>query len=102
MSPTPRYSEAAVSDAALTFPTSQTKLSVMCGYAMVATAEDCRLCALGLPWPGPGFGQGSGTEVPPCEGQAQLEAGAAAQGIGSLGAREGGGSCCMMEFIRRQ
>ena len=57
---------------------------------------------VGLPWPGPGFGQGSGTEVPPCEGQAQLKAGAAAQGIGSLGAREGGGSCCMMEFIRRQ
>ena len=57
---------------------------------------------VGLPWQGPGFGQGSGTEVPPCEGQAQLEAGAAAQGFGSLGAREGGGSCCMMEFIRRQ
>ena len=57
---------------------------------------------VGLPWPGPGFGQGSGTEVPPCEGQAQLKAGAAAQGIGYLGAREGGGSCCMMEFIRRQ
>ena len=39
---------------------------------------------------------------PPVGGQAQLKAGAAAQGIGSLGAREGGGSCCMMEFVRRQ
>ena len=57
---------------------------------------------VGLPWPGPGFGQGSGTEVPPCEGQAQLKAGAAAQGVGYLGACEGGGSCCMMEFVRRQ
>ena len=35
-------------------------------------------------------------------GQAQIKAGSAAQGIGSLGAREGGGSCCMMEFVRRQ
>jgi hypothetical protein len=55
-----------------------------------------------LPWPGPGLGQGSGIEVPPCEGQAQLKAGAVAPGIGYLGAREGGGSCCMMEFTRRQ
>ena len=58
---------------------------------------------VGLPWPGSGFDQGAGTEVPPpCGGQAQIKAGSAAQGIGSLGAREGGGSCCMMEFVRRQ
>ena len=40
---------------------------------------------------------------PPCGGQAQMKAGTAAQGIGSLGARrEGGGSCCMIEFMRQQ
>ena len=39
---------------------------------------------------------------PPCGGQAQIKAGSAAQGIGSLGAREGGGSCCMISFVRRQ
>ena len=32
-----------------------------------------------------------------------MKAGTAAQGIGSLGARrEGGGSCCMKEFMRQQ
>ena len=45
---------------------------------------------------GPGFGQGAGTEVPLWGGQAQFEPGAAAKGIGSLGARKGGGPCCMM------
>ena len=40
---------------------------------------------------------------PPCGGQAQMKAGTAAQGIGSLGARrEGGGSCCMTECMRQQ
>ena len=40
---------------------------------------------------------------PPVGGQAQMKAGTAAQGIGSLGARrEGGGSCCMIEFMRQQ
>ena len=57
----------------------------------------------GLPKPGPGEDQVAGTEVPPCGGQAQMKAGTAAQGIGSLGARrEGGGSCCMKEFMREQ
>merc|ERR1711966_8216 len=45
--------------------------------------------------------RGQELEAPPLWGQAQIKAGSAAQGIGSLGTREGGGSCCMMEFVRR-
>ena len=57
---------------------------------------------VGLPRPGHGFGRSAGTEIPPCGSQAQLKADGVAQWIGSLGARVGDKSRCMMEFVRRQ